>query len=73
MDVFVGVPANAHKGTVVAIKAMGFVEQKRTFRSNQLCMLVTDKFKYDVAIQVVANNSEFEDFIRFRDILRANS
>jgi len=32
-------------------------------------MLVTDKYKHDVAIQLTVNGSEFEEFIRFRDIL----
>ena len=32
-------------------------------------MMVTDKYNYDVAIQIVVNGSEFEDFIKFRDFM----
>lgn len=55
------------------IKSLDFYEKKGTFRSNELCMLVTEKFNYDVAIQLVSNGSEFEDFIRFRDLLKSNA
>ena len=35
-------------------------------------MLVTDKYQDDVAIQLVVNGSQFEDFVRFRNILNQN-
>ncbi len=35
-------------------------------------MLVTDKYRDDVAIQLVVNGSQFEDFVRFRNILNQN-
>lgn len=72
LDIFVGVPNHTHEQAINAIKTIGFTEKEGTFRSHELCMLVTNKFNYDVAIQVVANDSEFECFIRFRDILKEN-
>lgn len=34
-------------------------------------MMVTDKYNYDVAIQIVVNGSEFENFIKLRDLLNS--
>lgn len=73
LDVFVGVDKNDHQKTIDKIKSLGFEEKENTFRSDELCMLVTDKFNYDVAVQVVANESKFENFLRFRDIIRSDS
>ena len=72
LDVFVGVNKDQHVESIELIKSIGFIEKKDTFRSDELCMLITDQFNYDVAIQVVINGSEFEDFIKFRNILRKN-
>ena len=73
LDIFVGVPSDSHELAVEIVKSLGFKEKIGTFRSNELCMLVTDKFNHDVAVQLIANNSRFEDFIRFRDVLRSKS
>lgn len=35
-------------------------------------MLVTDKYNYDVAIHLIVEGSEFEDFVKFRDALIAD-
>ncbi len=35
-------------------------------------MLITDKYNYDVAIQLIVKGSEFEGFIEFRDALIAD-
>ncbi len=72
LDVFVGVEQSYFDQALTLIKTLNFHEKEGTFRSHELCMLVTDKFNYDVAIQLIANNSEFEDFLKFRDLLRAN-
>ena len=72
LDVFVGVDQIHFEKTLTIIKNMGFIEKEGTFRSDELCMLTTDKFNYDVAIQLVANGSEFEDFLVFRNKLRTD-
>lgn len=69
LDIFVGVNKDQHVEAIELIKTIGFTEKIDTFKSNELCMLTTDRFDYDVAIQVVANGSEFESFIKFRDAL----
>lgn len=70
LDVYVGVDSSYFNLAIELIKSIGFYEKEGTFRSEELCMLVTDKFNYDVAIQLVANGSEFEDFLVFRNLLR---
>lgn len=73
LDVFVGVDQPHFEQALVLIKSLDFYEKQGTFRSDHLCMLMTDKFNYDVAIQLVSNGSEFEDFLRFRDLLKNNN
>lgn len=72
LDVFVGVDADQFQNSLDILKTIGYQEKQGTFRSDDLCMLITDKYHHDVAIQLVRNGSEFEDFLRFRDALRAN-
>ncbi len=69
LDVFVGVVAENFEKSLETIKRLGFIEKQETLRTESLCMLVTDKYQYDVAIQLVVNGSQFEDFVRFRNIL----
>lgn len=73
LDVFVGVEQEVFEEAIELVKTIGFTEKTNTFRSNELCMLITDKYNYDVAVQIVVNGSEFEDFIKFRDSLRSDS
>lgn len=73
LDVFVGIDHAHFDHALTLIKSLDFREKEGTFRSDELCMLVTDKFNYDVAIQLVSNGSEFEDFLRFRDLLKSNN
>ncbi|MFG1483481.1 GrpB family protein [Halobacteriovorax sp. HFRX-2_2] len=69
LDVFVGVDKKDFESSLVTIKNLGYVEKEGTLRTPQLCMMVTDKYNYDVALQVVVNGSEFEYFIKFRDFM----
>lgn len=71
LDIFVGVPALQHEEAVARLVELGFQEKQDTLRTSELCMLES-KQDDDVALQVVANGSEFEDFLTFRDTLRAN-
>jgi GrpB-like predicted nucleotidyltransferase (UPF0157 family) len=72
LDVFVGVPPVDHAPSVALIETLGFRVKPHTLRTPALCMLETDQFGYDVAIQVVANDSRFEFFLTFRDRVRAD-
>lgn len=72
LDIFVGVEHSFFNQALLLIKNIDFNEKKGTFRSEELCMLVTDKFNYDVAVQLVSNGSEFEDFLVFRNKLRTD-
>lgn len=69
LDVFVGVSKDDFESSLIAIKNLGYIEKEGTLRTSQLCMLVTDKYDHDVAIQLVENGSEFEDFLKFKNIL----
>lgn len=70
LDIFVGVSPAEHDDAVAALISSGFSEHRNTLRTNELCMLMSPK--PDVSLQVVANASEFEFFIIFRDILRSS-
>ncbi len=72
LDVFVGVRAADFQRSLRAIKGLQFSEKEGTLRTDSLCMLVTEKYDYDVAVQLVVNGSEFENFLRFRDLLNSN-
>lgn len=72
LDVLVAVNKDRFKVSLEKIKSLGFYEKKNTLRTHELCMLKTEKYKgEDVAIQLIVRGSEFEDFIRFRNILRS--
>ena len=71
LDIFVGVDAAEFESTVLKIIDLGFQEKQDTLRTDELCML--ESKHEDVAIQMVANGSKFEDFLVFRDALLADS
>ena len=73
LDVYVGVAKEDFEESLAKIKKLNFVEKEDTLRTDELCMLCTDKYNYDVAVQLVVNGSQFADFIAFRDLLRSNS
>lgn len=72
LDIFVGVDATELDCNVQRLMTLGFHEKVDTLRTPELCMLESDSIE-DVAIQVVANGSEFECFLTFRDVLRSNA
>ncbi len=71
LDIFVGVNQEQFESIIMDLKNVGFTEKQGTLRTNQLCMLVTDKYNHDVALQVVVNGSEFENFLKFRDLMNS--
>lgn len=69
LDVLVAVESSEFNEALALIKSIGFNEKEDTLRTDELCMLVTDKYNYDVAVQLIIKGSEFENFITFRDPL----
>ena len=70
LDVFVGVDAERVEKAVKELEKNGYRVKSNTLRNESLCMLEIDSFEYPVALQVVANGSQFEMFLKFRDALR---
>lgn len=71
LDIYIGVDSGDLESAVKILKGLGFEEKQDTLRTPELCMLESTA-NDDVAFQVVANGSEFECFLAFRDKLRAN-
>ena len=69
LDIFVGVDSSGFNDAISSIKSIGYFEQKDTFRSETLCMLKKEDRTDDIAKQLVANGSEFEVFVSFRDLM----
>jgi GrpB-like predicted nucleotidyltransferase (UPF0157 family) len=72
LDVVVSVSKGHLDSSIQKILGIGYAEKKDTLRTDELCMLTTEKYDHDVAIQLIAEGSEFENFILFRDQLRMN-
>ncbi|MGF1851796.1 GrpB family protein [Vibrio satsumensis] len=70
LDIFVGIESSELEYAVEQLSTLGFNEKLDTLRTLELCMLESTSGD-DVALQVVANGSEFECFLTFRDKLRA--
>ncbi|MEZ8698026.1 GrpB family protein [Vibrio lentus] len=71
LDIFVGVDLGEFEDVIERLTTLAFKEKLDTLRTPELCMLESTSSD-DVALQVVANGSEFECFLAFRDKLRAN-
>ncbi|EHZ2656915.1 GrpB family protein [Vibrio vulnificus] len=69
LDILVGVNGNELEKAVKLLSTLGFNEKSNTLRTPELCMLENSSGE-DVAFQVVANRSEFDFFVGFRDKLR---
>jgi GrpB-like predicted nucleotidyltransferase (UPF0157 family) len=72
LDILVGVDSAELEEAVKLLTTLGFQEKVDTLRTPELCMLEATSGE-DVAFQVVANGSEFECFLDFRDKLRKNT
>jgi len=68
LDIYVAVDSTQHQMSIALIEKIGFNIKQDTLRTQNLCMLESDN-NDDVAIQLVAKNSEFEFFLTFRDKL----
>ncbi|MDF2415764.1 GrpB family protein [Aeromonas sp. 1HA1] len=71
LDIFIGVESDELEAAVQILTTLGFKEKVDTLRTSELYMLES-RSSDDVAFQLVANGSEFEFFLIFRDKLRAN-
>jgi GrpB-like predicted nucleotidyltransferase (UPF0157 family) len=71
LDVCVVVSAAQHASAIKLLQANGWHVKKDTLRTDQLCMLVSDEIA-DLALQLVAADSQFLFFITFRDRLNAD-
>ncbi len=67
LDILVRVSAANFEFALNRIQKMGFVEKAGTLRTDSLCMLITEDYDLDVAIQLIVSGSEFEEFALFRD------
>ncbi|MGG5824508.1 GrpB family protein [Aeromonas salmonicida] len=70
LDIFIGVESDELNAAIQLLTTLGFQEKADTLRTSELCMLESTSGD-DVAFQLVANGSEFEFFLIFRDKLRA--
>ena len=68
LDIFVGIESSELEYAVEQLATLGFNEKLDTLRTPELCMLESTSSD-DVALQLVANGSEFECFLTFRDKL----
>lgn len=71
LDICLVVDGQELEKVVSTLRAIGYVEQPHTLRTNQLCMLVWDEAQREHAVQVVAAGSVFMSFLTFRDLLRS--
>jgi GrpB-like predicted nucleotidyltransferase (UPF0157 family) len=72
LEICVVVATANHLSTVNALEASGYVVKADTLRTPELCMLMSPRTDLEVALQVIAEGSQFEFFMRFRDALRAD-
>lgn len=72
LDICIVVAPVKHQSTVETPEALGYVAKTHTLRTPELCMLVSPRQDFDIALQVVAQGSQFEFFMHFRDALSAD-
>lgn len=74
LDVCLLVPPAEHEAWVARLEALGYGVKQDTLRTPELCMLEMGAGHEagEHAVQLVAQGSGFEDFLRFRDRLRAD-
>ena len=69
LDIFVGVSKAQFEQSIMKIQSLGFQIKKDTLQTAALRMLESEDYPVDVAIQLVELGSEFESFLKFRDLL----
>ena len=68
LDIYVEIKPELLESAIEQLKALNFSEKLNTLRKADLCMLESNNGD-DVAIQIVSSNSEFTNFLTFRDRL----
>lgn len=72
LDICVLVAPELHVEAVTALLSAGYTIKTDTLQTSELCMLESPRQDFEIALQVVAVGSQFEFFMRFRDLLRGN-
>jgi len=83
LDIYVAVDVMELKAAVAKIERLGFRVKQGSLRTESLCPFELDPnankgrstnalTEIDIGIQLVARNSQFEFFLKFRDMLNAN-
>ena len=72
LDILVRVMKKDFEKALTTIQNLGFQIKQDTLRTDSLCMLETQGYSINVAIQLIVKGSEFEMFILFRDRLNAD-
>ena len=72
LDICVIVARGELEEVVSKLVARGYAVKQDTLRTGSLCMLESAADEPEHALQIVADGSEFMDFMRFRDQLRAD-
>ncbi len=70
LDICVVVAPPTHSAATMVLEANRYVIKSDTHRDDALCMLIAPNGEMDVAIQLIAEGSKYEIFMRFRDALR---
>jgi GrpB-like predicted nucleotidyltransferase (UPF0157 family)/RimJ/RimL family protein N-acetyltransferase len=73
LDIFVGVEPEGFKDAIAAIELLGFRIKPESLRNETLYPFESDAYPLPVGLQLVANRSEFECFLRFRDRMNAEA
>lgn len=73
LDIFVGVEAEEFHDAIAAIESLGFRIKTESFRNETLCPFASDAYPLPVGLQLVANRSEFESFLTFRDRMNSDA
>jgi GrpB-like predicted nucleotidyltransferase (UPF0157 family)/RimJ/RimL family protein N-acetyltransferase len=73
LDIFVGVEPERFEDAIGTIESLGFQINTRSFRNDSLCPFTADGYPLPVGLQLVANGSDFECFLVFRDRMHADA
>jgi GrpB-like predicted nucleotidyltransferase (UPF0157 family)/GNAT superfamily N-acetyltransferase len=72
LDIFVGVEREEFHDAIASIESLGFRIKTESFRNESLCPFESHAYPLPVGLQLVANRSEFELFLIFRERMRAD-
>ncbi len=71
LDVFIGVEKSKFEHAISVLQALRFTITEDTLRTDELCPFESFDYPLDVGVQLVANGSRFENFLRFRNLINA--